>query len=180
MSPEQCHADPVDVRSDVYSLGTTFYELLAGKPPFQGVNALETMYLQCHGPVPDLRAAGEEIPERCARIVHHALAKEPEERYQTAAELLADLELVLAGKPTNALSAPEREQFLNAALARATPPVVAAEPARKADKSWKIAALALGIMGLMVALFLFRGLQPTRTGEPTSSASGQSHDQKHP
>jgi serine/threonine protein kinase len=156
MSPEQCQADPVDVRSDVYSLGTTFYELLAGKPPFLGSSAMHTMYLHCHEQVPDLRAAGEEIPERCARIVHHALAKEPEQRYQTATELLADLELVLVGKPTSALSAPERDLLVRAAKSKPVEPPLPADVAPAMGRSWKAVVVALAAVGLIaVGIFFF-------------------------
>jgi urea transport system substrate-binding protein len=97
MSPEQCDARPLDQRSDVYSLGATYYSLLTGLHPYhqtQGVAQL--MYLHCHGPVPDPRSVSAAIPEVCARIIARAMAKTPSARYQSTGEMLADLQAVSA------------------------------------------------------------------------------------
>jgi len=83
MSPEQGHADPVDERSDVYSLGVLFYEMLTGDKPYRGDNALGIIYKHSHAPVPRL-------PRNLLRyqpIVDRMLAKRPEERLQKVAEL---------------------------------------------------------------------------------------------
>jgi urea transport system substrate-binding protein len=98
MSPEQCEAKAVDHRSDIYSLGATYYSLLTGKSPyFQSNTVPQLMYLHCHGPVPDPRAINSAIPDACSRVVGRAMAKDPADRYQTTAEMLADLHAVLAG-----------------------------------------------------------------------------------
>ncbi len=95
MSPEQCEAQPIDPRSDVYSLGATYYCLLTGKPPYsETTTPSQVMYQHCHGPVPDPRASNPAVPEACARIVLRAMAKAPRDRYQSLAEMQADLQVV--------------------------------------------------------------------------------------
>ncbi|MBI3724757.1 hypothetical protein HY251_12500, partial [bacterium] len=85
-----------DERSDVYSLGATFYTLLTGKAPYEGASAIQIMFAQCSNPVPDARAVSPEVPERCAALVLRAMAKEPHDRHPSAAALLADLESLVS------------------------------------------------------------------------------------
>jgi predicted ATPase/class 3 adenylate cyclase len=97
MSPEQCQAKTLDHRSDIYSLGATYYTLLTGKDPYpEAENVTQVMYLHCHGPILDPRRVNGAVPESCSRIVARAMAKAPAERYQSAAEMLAALQAVAA------------------------------------------------------------------------------------
>src|SRR6185369_7364981 len=91
MSPEQAKGERVDERTDIFSLGALIYEVLAGKPPFAGGNAIETMgSILNKDPVP-LSRLTPEVPQELERIVNKALRKDREERYQTAKDLLIDL-----------------------------------------------------------------------------------------
>ena len=73
MSPEQCEAKSVDHRTDIYSLGATYYSLLTGKHPFHNSGSVpQLMYQHCHGPIPDPRTDNPAVPEACARIVARA------------------------------------------------------------------------------------------------------------
>jgi ABC-type branched-subunit amino acid transport system substrate-binding protein len=97
MSPEQCEAKPLDPRSDIYSLGATYYSLLTGKNPYEDSGSVpQLMYAHCHAPIPDPRSIISTIPEACSRIIARAMAKAPGDRYQSTAQMQSDLQAVLA------------------------------------------------------------------------------------
>jgi serine/threonine protein kinase len=108
VAPEQAlNSHAVDIRADIYSLGATFYFLLAGKPPFpEGKAAQKLVYHQVRQPqsIRDLR---KEVPEGLAAIVHKMLAKKPGERFQTPAELVAALDAFVV----EALPPPAEEEM---------------------------------------------------------------------
>jgi serine/threonine protein kinase len=98
MSPEQITAlQELDRRSDLYSLGCVLFECLAGQPPFTHRN--EAMVLQLHltEPAPDIRALRPEIPTELASGIARALAKTPEERWQSAAAMRDALTAAVVG-----------------------------------------------------------------------------------
>ncbi|HAO31854.1 MAG TPA: serine/threonine-protein kinase [Candidatus Competibacter sp.] len=106
MSPEQALAKPVDGRSDLYSLGVVFYEMLTGDRPYQGADAFETAMLHIKGPTPVL----EEPLSRFQPIINRLLAKNPDHRFSGSEELLRaiqDLE-TRAAKPAKSKSPPAR------------------------------------------------------------------------
>jgi serine/threonine protein kinase len=93
LAPEQVGAGgPVDGRADIYALGTLIYAMLTGKPPFQGKTPLETATWILRREPRELRDADPEIPEALEKIVLKMLAKKPDDRYQSAADVLMDLE----------------------------------------------------------------------------------------
>jgi serine/threonine protein kinase len=97
MSPEQCNADPVDHRSDIYSLGATYHTLLTGRPPYPHHHRpTQIMAAHCFEPVPDPRDVNPSVPDGCAAVVARAMGKRPADRYQGAEDMLADLERLLA------------------------------------------------------------------------------------
>ncbi len=97
MSPEQCEAQTLDHRSDLYSLGATYYTLLTGQHPYQDTHSVfQLMYMHCHGPIPDPRSVNPALPQACSAIVARAMAKAPAERYQSTDEMAAHLQLVMA------------------------------------------------------------------------------------
>ncbi|MEJ7638884.1 MAG: hypothetical protein WKF75_13170 [Singulisphaera sp.] len=108
MSPEQCQSEPVDARADIYALGATYYALLTGAGPYvESTAMLQVMFAHCYGPVPDPRGVLPGLPEACAAIVRRAMAKDPSCRYQTAEEMLADLEAALSGSERRAERGPK-------------------------------------------------------------------------
>jgi urea transport system substrate-binding protein len=104
MSPEQCQSNPLDARSDVYSLGATYFALLTGMGPYENSEtASSILFAHCFKPVPDPRDFNHAVPKPVAAVACRAMAKEPAERYPSAEAFLADLEALLAGKPPSAL-----------------------------------------------------------------------------
>ncbi len=103
MSPEQLKAEPLDVRSDLYSLGATLYECVTGRHPFQG----DSFYAIMRGhleqrPLPPMRLSAD-IPEGLSRIIEKALEKAPEHRFQSAEDFrnaLVELQSQLAPAPS--------------------------------------------------------------------------------
>jgi serine/threonine protein kinase len=92
MSPEQSHdSHTVDIRSDLYSLGCTFYYALTGQVPFPGAGALEKVIKHITAAPAPLEVLLPEIPAPIAALFHKLMAKEPQRRFQTPAELAAAL-----------------------------------------------------------------------------------------
>jgi len=97
MSPEQVKDQPVDDKSDIFSLGCVLYQLLTGELAFAGENHFSIMYkIAREDPVP-MREIRPEIPEILAKITQKALAKDPVDRYQTCADFAYDLRVALRG-----------------------------------------------------------------------------------
>jgi len=94
MSPEQSAGRPVDVRSDLYSLGATVYHLLAGRPPFTGATPVAVALAHQQEPPVPLAAYRPELPAGLGRIVEQLLAKHPEERCASPTDLLLAVEAV--------------------------------------------------------------------------------------
>jgi serine/threonine protein kinase len=92
MSPEQMHNQPMDRRSDIFSLGIVLYEITTGTRLFKGTTEVQTMKAVLDGVVPPPSSVLPGYPPALERIVLRALAQEPKDRYQTARELQVDLE----------------------------------------------------------------------------------------
>ena len=92
MSPEQAQGESVDTRSDIFSLGIVIYEMVAGQPPFTGrTDSHVRVSILDHEPAP-LMGHSVQVPRQLERIVSKALAKNPNQRYQTVTDLKLDLE----------------------------------------------------------------------------------------
>jgi beta-lactam-binding protein with PASTA domain/tRNA A-37 threonylcarbamoyl transferase component Bud32 len=99
LSPEQARGERVDARSDLYSTGCLLYELLTGRPPFLGDSPVAIAYQHVReNPIPPSHL-DPEVPQWADAIVLRAMAKDPRDRYQSAAQMRADIQRALSGMP---------------------------------------------------------------------------------
>ncbi|MCA8995607.1 MAG: protein kinase, partial [Planctomycetaceae bacterium] len=93
MSPEQAvDSKAADIRSDIYSLGCTWYHMITGQPPYPDGSVTNKLTAHATFPLPDPRLLNKKIPEPVVAVIHRMIAKKPEDRYATPAELINDLE----------------------------------------------------------------------------------------
>jgi hypothetical protein len=137
MSPEHCAGDALDSRSDIYSIGCTFFEALAGRPPFQShvPGAVFFGHLESTPPSLGSVCGGGKFPQSMELVMAKLLRKDPAARYQTLSELKADLAPILAGNasppgPAEKAGAATGGQTKRTAAARSQMPVTAAAQRR--------------------------------------------------
>ncbi len=161
-SPEQAEGAAVDGRSDVYSLGVVLYELLVGRPPFIGDSPVAVSSQHVHGTVPSPSDFSDSVPADLEAIVMLALAKSPDQRYQTADELRADLVRFTDGQPVHA--ATRDGAYYGADVTRAVATVTPGErtqavpimsgprtDVRRRRRGWKGAVITIVIILLLAA-----------------------------
>jgi Tol biopolymer transport system component len=161
MSPEQVRARPIDHRTDIFSLGVVLYEMLAGRRPFGGDSAVETMNAILTADAPDLVQSGRSLPPALADIVRHCLEKNPDERFQSARDLSFALQslsaasgsmpaLAASGSPAGGAAMPASSRripwvpILAAAVVAAglgAAAMWAARPAPPGSEIWRVTRL---------------------------------------
>jgi serine/threonine-protein kinase len=95
MSPEQINGQSLDGRSDIFSLGVVFYELLTGRLPFQGKTLANLFYQITQVKHPSPREINPKVPKPCAQILDKALGKNPDQRFQTAGDFARYVKVVI-------------------------------------------------------------------------------------
>ncbi len=100
ISPEQAKGEFTDERADIYSVGVVLYEMLAGKVPFEADSAVSVALMQLQDDAERLTQINPDIPKGLEQICMHAMQKNPADRYQTATEMLLDIEEVIKNPNT--------------------------------------------------------------------------------
>lgn len=165
MSPEQCRAEPLDGRSDLYSLGASYFTLLTGKFPYDADRPMQVMFAHCNSPLPDPCSEGE-LPEECRSIIQRAMAKARGDRYQTSIQMQADLqELVNSAYP--------QTTFLPAGPRQASDKLPDTVPVRRLRSAARPRPhrrkVLLGLVAAVLLLALGLVFQPWRWFSTTSS-----------
>jgi tRNA A-37 threonylcarbamoyl transferase component Bud32 len=164
ISPEQAKAQTVDKRSDIYSLGIILYEMVTGRVPFVADTPLAVILKHISDPLPLPSILKTNIPEPIERVILKALAKEPDDRYATAAEFLSAWKRALEERETvrrspepipapasragTPFDPPSGRQGKPAPAPKAAP---APQPARSRTAGWAIGCLVIACLGISVA-----------------------------
>src|SRR5438874_3397366 len=164
LSPEQARGEAVDARSDVYATGCVLYELLTGHPPFVGDNPVSVAYQHVREDPRPPSDSNRDVPPDVDAVVLKALAKNRMNRYQSAAEMRADVLRAAAGRPV--LATPVLREVEQPPLPPPPPRVVGNRPTgtmarvgappRRRTSTWVL--VALSILGILAVIALGAGL----------------------
>ena len=139
MAPEQIDGRAVDRRTDVFAFGCVLFEIVCGRRAFSGTSLHETLHLIGHAPAPALKDVDPTLPHELQRILHKALAKDPEDRYQYADDLVVDLRALATEVDTGQASSGSPEHGPGGAVTTS---------GRRL--TWAMAAIALAAVALAV------------------------------
>lgn len=155
VSPEQAMGEDVTGQSDVYSLGIVLYEMLTGEVPFKGENHVAVAMKHVKDPLPDVQEKRPEVSSALAAVIEKMTAKEPVDRYLTAASAVSDLEDVLAMESARAGGITGEATVVFDSLpkrSRRLAPEGVSHPTRT-KLAWLVAAIAaVGIVLLLIGM----------------------------
>ncbi|MRG28635.1 protein kinase [Laceyella tengchongensis] len=166
-SPEQACGQELNYSSDLYSLGIVLYELVTGDVPFDADQSVAIALKHLQHPVPDPRGKNQALPAALCDIIYKALAKKPEDRYQSAEEFKQALQQALSA-PTRALALP----INRGESAEAQPPVSVTVAGAKPSKFFRFAMMGIIPLFLILGFVYFnvsgeKALQKPQTGQVT-------------
>jgi eukaryotic-like serine/threonine-protein kinase len=150
MSPEQAKGDPLDARTDLFSLGSVLHEMATGQPPFGGRSTAEVFAALLMKDPPPVSSLNPAMPKALDAVISRLLAKDRDQRYRSAEELLADLEAI-SGSSSNGTTRPAATASIPLASA-----VVPVEEDRRRPRNRIIAVAALLLIAGAAGAFLFR------------------------
>ncbi len=148
MSPEQAQGDAIDSRSDLFSLGSVLYTMCAGRPPFRAETTMGTLRRVCDDVPRPIHEVNAEVPHWLEAIVDKLLAKDPADRFQTAAEVADLLSQHLAHEQNPA-------QVSRPTTVEAPPSPVFRAETRPIKNRWRRAAEIAGLIVSLAILFSF-------------------------
>jgi serine/threonine-protein kinase len=146
MSPEQVEGRDVDPRTDIYSFGVTCYFMLAGHPPYRGQTAFEVALKHIQGTPQPLAEIRPDLPPALCALVHKMMAKMPEDRYQTAREIVKEV-VQLRDALVGVTSSPSSQVLdMGSALTRTVPSRVFKLPPTGRLRRWLVWVAAISIL----------------------------------
>ncbi len=183
LSPEQARGEAVDARSDVYATGCVVFELLTGHPPFVGDNPVSVAYQHVREDPKPPSSSNRDVTPDIDAVVLKALAKNPLNRYQSAAEMRADLLRAANGRPVlatpvmpdDAGTVVETAPRMGPNGSRPTLPARVGNPQRRRASTWVMVALSL--LGLVAVVALGTGLYLTSRTQKTQVPNVVNMDQ---
>ncbi len=167
LAPEQCLDGEVDRRTDIYALGVTFFEALAGRPPFQADSPASLIRKIVDGEAPDIAELAPDVDEETREILARMMARDPGERYQTCYQLAADLKSYLArhgGEEIGAVAPAPHAHGAPADEAAPTTPVPSGPGGPEAEARRGVPAALLAVLLLVVLGTAGAGVVAWRAG----------------
>jgi hypothetical protein len=193
IAPERSRGEDATVKSDLYALGCTLFEMLTGSPPFVAETEIKTLSAHLTEPIPDLKARRPEVPDAVVELVNRLLEKDPAQRVGTYDAVLAVLDRISIGLPTGEMPAVvlEENRELPDDVPASAPPSAEAQPtlataahpvrawlqATHALGRWAIAPLAAdkriaaGVVGGLLLLLLLVIVVAASAGDDAPSAA---------